>query len=259
MLAEKDWNQIKDYVIEILPQLLRQQPEVVTSIENLIAQQFPRRDEFARLLDEMKLFREETHQQFVQVNRRIELVENRMEQTEQRFELWRKEVNQRFDEQHRDILDLKRRMIKLESNQERALEKIDKFDAWLKITTGNVGDVKGQALEEMFALGLSYGLKTPDIKPETIQLRQHFVDTEGLIFPIKNKWIEIDIIAEDGLLTVFEIKASAVDTDTAIFAKKVELVQRQNPDKQVRGIFISLGARDDVKKCCLELGLELID
>ena len=279
-LAEKDWNQIKDYVTQILPQLLTQQPEIVNTIENMIAQQFPRRDEFARMLDEIKLFREETHQHFMQVNRRIELVEKRVEQVEQRIEqtehrldLWREEVNQRFkeveqrfdkveqrlDEQHRDMLDIKRRVIKVESNMERVLDKIDKFDAWLKITTGNVEDVKGQALEEMFALGLSYGLKNPDIKSETIQLRQHFVDTDGLVFPIKNKWIEVDIIAEDGRLTVFEIKASAVETDTAIFARKVELVQRQNPDKQVRGIFISLGAREGVKKCCLELGLELIE
>ncbi len=143
------------------------------------------------------------------------------------------------------------------------MDKIDKettqFEAWLKIITGNVGDEKGQALKQLFAHDLNHCLKNREVKPETIQLRQKFLDTECLIYLKKGRYIEADIIAEDGKLTVFEVKTSAVGTDVATLARKVKLIQIQNPDKQVQGIFISLGAKDEVKQCCQEYDLELID
>ncbi len=62
VLDEKDLVQIRNYVIRILPELLREEPEIATTIEGILAQQFPRRDEFARLLDELTLLREEMEQ-----------------------------------------------------------------------------------------------------------------------------------------------------------------------------------------------------
>ncbi|RKZ78376.1 MAG: hypothetical protein DRR19_26515, partial [Candidatus Parabeggiatoa sp. nov. 1] len=289
MPAKKDFSQIQDYMIQILPQLLRQQPEIVTTIEGIIAHQFPRRDEFARLLDkfdhvwdeiklqreegnllreennrlreesnrlheqneqQIKLLREENNLLHEEINLHREESNRQIEQNEQEIKLLREEMNQRFDKvdkrfdkveqsldkQHHDIIDIKRRMIKVETTVLRTNEKITLFDAWLKIVTGNLGTEKGQKLEELFALGLSYGLKTPDIKPETIQLRQLFVDTEGSILR-KGKYVEIDLIAENGKFTVFEVKTTAVTTDVSTFARKVQLVQRQNPDKQVEGVF----------------------
>ncbi|OAD23173.1 protein containing DUF1626 [Candidatus Thiomargarita nelsonii] len=322
MLTEKDFSQIQNYLIEILPQLLRQQPEIATSVKAIVTQQLPGQNETVRLLEEIKLLREDTHRHFEQVEHRIEQVEHRFEQverrieqvehrfeqveqrieqvgqrieqveqrfeqTERQIELLRDEMNQRFaqvdqrfaqvdqrfdkvdqrfdkveqrlDKQHQDFVDFKRRMIKVESIVERTNEKITQFDAWLKIVTGNVGDEKGQALEQLFALGLSYGLKNRDVLPETIQLRQQFEDTEGLVYLRKGKFIEVDIIAENGQLTVFEVKASAVGTDVDQFVRKVKLIQLQNPDKQVQGIFISPGAKEEVKQCCTEYEIELLD
>ncbi|OAD21203.1 protein containing DUF1626 [Candidatus Thiomargarita nelsonii] len=209
---------------------------------------------------------EQNEQRMAQFEQRSEQIEQHIEQTERQLERQREEMNQRFDKidqrldkQHQDFLDLKRHMIKVESTVERTNEKITQFDAWLKIIAGNLGDEKGQALEQLFALGLSYGLKNREVLPETIQLRQQFEDTEGLIYLRKGKFIEVDIIAENGQLTVFEVKASAVGTDVAQFARKVKLLQLQNPDKQVQGIFISPGARDEVKQCCAEYEIELLD
>ncbi|MCK5523574.1 MAG: DUF91 domain-containing protein, partial [Thiomargarita sp.] len=200
------------------------------------------------------------------VERRFEQVEQRIEQTERVIEALREEMNQRFekvdqrfDQQHRDHLELKRRVIKVESTVDRIDKKITSFDAWLKMVTGNLGDEKGQALEQLFALGLNYALKNRDIKPESIQLRQQFIDVEGLVYFKKGKYIEVDIIAENGKFTVFEVKASAVATDVDIFARKVELIQRQNTDKKVQGIFVSPGAKEEVKECCKEYNVELLD
>jgi hypothetical protein len=365
MLAKKDFSQIQDYVIQILPQLLREKPEITATIEGIIAHQFTRRDEFIGLLEEVKLLREDMNHQFPRrdeligllkevkllredmdqrfelmdqkfeaqrketerMNQRFELMDQKFEaqrketeqqfklmeqkfeaqrketermnqrfelmaqkfeaqrketerqfklmeqkfeaqrkETERRFDALREEMNQRFeqvdqrlDKQHQDILDVKRRVIKLESTVDRMDEKITRFDLRLNMLAGTLGTEKGQMLEEVFASALSYGLKNPDIKPESIQLRQKFVDTEGIVFLRKGKHIEVDIIAENGKLTVFEVKATPTIGDVDIFAMKVKLIQLQNPDQQVHGIIISPWANEEVKQCCTEYDLALLD
>lgn len=274
MLAKKDLSQIREYVIGILPQLLREEPEITTTIEGILAHQFPRRDEFSRLLDEFKFFREDMNRQFEahrkETERRFELMEQKLEaqrqETERRFDALHKEMNQRFeqidkrlDKQHTEILDVKRRVIKLESTVDRVEDKMTRFDIRLNILAGTLGTEKGERLEEVFANVLSYGLKNPDIKPESIQLRQKFMDTEGLVYLRKGKHIEVDIIAENGKFTVFEVKATITIGDVDEFARKVKLIQLQNSDKQVRGIIISPWANEEVKQCCIEYDLELLD
>jgi hypothetical protein len=261
---------IEKSMLQLLPQLLRQDPEIATTIEGMLAHQFPRRDEFTQLLNEMKLLREDTNRRFDLLqkemkqsredsNRRFEQVEQSMVQLQKEMKQLREDSNRRFeqverrfDEQRREQLDMKRRLIKVESTMVRLDEKITQFDAWLKVVTGNVGDKKGKEAEQLFALGLSYGLKRSDIKPETIQLRCEFQDEEGIVFPKKGKFIEVDILAENGKLSVFEVKTTAIETDVITFVRKVQLIQHQTPDKQVTGIFISPEASEKVKQCCIE-------
>ena len=327
MLEKQDFSQMQEYILQVLPQLLQQNPQIATTIEGMLAHQFPRRNEFIQFLNEVKLLREDTNRRFEQVDRRFEQVDRRFEQVERRFEqvdqrfeqvekridllqaemnqrfdllqeemnrrfeemekrfdkriellqaemnrrfeemekrfdkrieLLQEEMNHRFEEEKRERLDIKRRLIKVESTVNRMDEKITQFDAWLKLVTGNVGDKRGQEAEQLFALGLRYGLKRSDIKPETIQLRCQFVDTEGIVFPKKGKFIEVDIMAENGKLSVFEVKITAVDTDAMILARKVQLIQHQTPDKQVSGIFISPEASEAVKQCCAEYDLTFV-
>jgi hypothetical protein len=319
MLEKQDFSQMQEYILQVLPQLLQQNPQIATTIEGMLAHQFPRRNEFIQFLNEFKLLHEDTNrrfeqvdqrfeqvdrrfgqvdrrfeqvdQRFEQVERRIEQVEKRIDllqeemnqrfeqvdkridllqeemnrrfdemekRFEKRFDLLQEEMNRRFDEEKRERLDMKRRLIKVESTVNRMDEKITQFDAWLKLVTGNVGDKRGQEAEQLFALGLRYGLKRSDIKPETIQLRCQFMDAEGIVFPKKGKFIEVDIMAEDGKLSVFEVKITAVDTDLMTFARKVQLIQHQTPDKQISGIFISPEASEAVKQCCAEYDLTFV-
>lgn len=117
---------------------------------------------------------------------------------------------------------------------------------------------QGRTLEDMFAVMLRYGLKNQDIRPENIRLRQRLVDTEGHVFKAGFE-TEVDLIAEDGRLTVFEVKATAKPGDVDFLALKAELVAAQNPDKSVDGVFISLAAPPEVRQRCADYGLELLD
>jgi chromosome segregation ATPase len=359
MLAETtELSQIRDYVVKVLPQLLRESPEIVTTIEGMVAQQFPRRDEFARLLEEVKslrqemiwrlelqrqelqqrmdllrqdmeqrinLLRKEMEQRLAQVDKHLEQVDNRLEQIDKRLaqidkhleqvdnrlEQQRQEMERRFEavdrrlaqidkhleqvdkrlEQQReemerrfaevdkrfeqvdkrfeqvdqqlanlrqDNLHIKRDIVKLQAGQESILKQLAGQDAWLRMTVGDLRNEKGQSLEDMFAAGLRHGLKDDEISPDTIRLRQPLEDIDGLVFK-KGYGTEVDLIAQNGKLTVFEVKATAKVGEVDLFAWKVELVKAQNPTLQVRGVFICLGAPAAVKQRCLENGLELLD
>ncbi len=50
MLDEKELEQVRNYVHQILPQAIRQEPDIAVALEGLLARHFPRRDEFARML-----------------------------------------------------------------------------------------------------------------------------------------------------------------------------------------------------------------
>ena len=178
----------------------------------------------------------------------------RFGQVDQSFE----QVDQRFDQVDRTLLEVRRDIVKVQHSPEMILKRMAGQEAWLRFVTGNLGAEKGQTLEDMFAVALRYGLKTPDIAPEKIRLRQRLVDTEGEVFK-RGFATEVDLIAENDRLIVFEVKTTAKPSEVDIFALKVELVAAQNPDKQVRGVFISLATSEDVRRRCAEHGLELVD
>jgi hypothetical protein len=351
MLTEVDFHQIQDYFLKQLPQWLRQSPEIVTTLEGIMVQQFPRRDDFARLLEEMKALRQEVswrlelqsqefHDHRQEVEQRLALHRQEMEQrltlhsqelhdfrkeVEQRLALYsqelhdfrqemeqrlalhsqelhefrqeveqrlalhsqelldlRKEMEQRHDslrqeigllrqemerrfesvdqqfvEVRSDILQIKRKIVKLQAGQENILKRLDGQENWLRMTIGSLHSDKGETLEDMFAAGLRYGLKDDEITADTIRLREPLVDEEGLVFE-KGYGTEVDVIAQNGRLTVFEVKATAKAGEVDFFAWKVKLVRAQNPTLQVRGVFICLGAPSVVKRRCRENGLELL-
>jgi twitching motility protein PilU len=68
MIGEQDLNQIRDYVVKILPQLLNQDPEISTTIEGLIAQH-SRREE-SQLVNEVRLLREDMQHIFAMIDYR---------------------------------------------------------------------------------------------------------------------------------------------------------------------------------------------
>jgi hypothetical protein len=72
MLSEIELEQARTYIFRHLPRVLEQDPDFVTLIEGIVAEKFPRRDEFARLLDEMTAARQEQRDGFHHVNYRLD-------------------------------------------------------------------------------------------------------------------------------------------------------------------------------------------
>lgn len=96
-------EEIEELILERLPIILERNPRFVTFIEGIVAEKFPRRDEFARLLDEVQQHRAETARQSKRVEQRVEhvdqqLQEHRAETAEQfnRIDERFAQVDQRF-------------------------------------------------------------------------------------------------------------------------------------------------------------------
>jgi hypothetical protein len=261
MLQEAELIQVRDYVIKILPELLRSQPEIATTIEGILAQQFPRRDEFARLLDEVQAsrlennkFQQETRERFEQVDQRFEQVDRRFVQVDERFE----GVDQRLDRLEKGQLLLRRDVAKLQSGQDYLTRYVKGMEAWIRLIAGQIRNEKGQVAEEVVALGLRFGLGQPDIKAENIRLRQKLADRDGLVFPIPYE-TEVDLVANNGEMLVFEVKSSGSFREVSSFAVKLHLLTLQNPDKRVRGVFIAPEPSADVRRLCQQYGIELVE
>jgi archaellum component FlaC len=141
--ADYDWlvmtvdelQQVKDLVLRELPKVLQQDPGFVVFIEGLLSEKFPRRDEFARLLDEMEASRRENRERFDQVDQRLDRVEGevktlsgetgkRFDQVDQRFE----QVDQRFEQVGQRFEQVDQRFDQVDRRFEQVDQRFDQVD-----------------------------------------------------------------------------------------------------------------------------------
>jgi len=243
---ERQIEEVKDYILQQLPRVLEEDPKFSLFIEGLLSEKFPRRDEFARLLDEMSSLREEQRQRFQQVDQRLDGVSQDVQGLREETQNLREEtqsIGQDTQTLHQDMQNLGRDMRNLRD--------------WVELTVGRLQTRSGRRLEDVVAGALRLGLQRPDIAPENIRMRQRISDPQGLVFrPGRER--EVDLVAQDGELLVFEVKGAPDAEDVTDFAEKVELVRQQNPDKRVTGVLIVLGADEDIRRLSAEHGLVLI-
>ncbi|MCP4107152.1 MAG: DUF3782 domain-containing protein [Desulfobacteraceae bacterium] len=126
MLETETLEQIKDYIFEQLPRVLEKDPRFVVLIEGIVAEKFPRRDEFTRLLDELRELRLNTERQFDELrsdmNRRFDQVDKRIDQMDKRIDQMDKRIDQmdtRIDQMDKRIEQIDRRMEEGESRTDR--------------------------------------------------------------------------------------------------------------------------------------------
>jgi len=266
------------YILEVqIPDLLDRRPELQRRIYSAFLDLFARREEIAAIMEELRSlhtefqeFREETAQRFDQVEQRFERIDQRFEgvdqrfdQVEQRFERVDQRfegIDQRLDEIAQEVRESReetaRRFDQVEQRFAQMSKHFEDLRDWVELVVGRAQVRSGRNLEDVVAAALRVALKRPDIRPESIRLRQKIVDTEGWVFP-RGRQKEVDLVATDDEYLVFEVKSAAEVDDVDYFADKVELVQRLNPDKKVRGVFITLAPEPDVQQRCQELGIEL--
>lgn len=185
------------------------------------------------MLDEVQTFRKDVAQRFEQVDQRLEKVEKTQ-------------------------LEMRRDMAKLNAGQDNIIKRMDNMENWFNFLRGEFGNQKGGKSEDLVAAALRYGLQEDDIDADTIRLRQPLSDPTGLVFQVGYK-SEIDIIAQNGHMTIFEVKTTYVKPgEAAAFGLKRDLFALQNPDIEVKGLLIVPGANERTQQECDEYGIRLL-
>jgi hypothetical protein len=237
---------------ERIPALLERHPELQERLYLAFLKIFVRREEVAVLMAELRDFRAEFHQFRLETMQRFEQIDRRFEEIDRRFE----EIDRRFEQIDRRFEEIDRRFEQVDQRFEQMSKHFQDLQDWVELVVGRMQVRSGRNLEDVVAAALRLALKRPDIRPESIRLRQKIVDTEGWVFP-RGRQKEIDLVATDGEYLVFEVKSAAEVDDVDDLAEKVELLRLLHPDKIVQGVFITLAPEPDVQGRCRELGIEL--
>lgn len=270
-MTADELDQIKTMVLREVPRVLEQDPAFVVFLEGLISEKFPKRDEFARLLDELERSRAENRQEFARVDQRFDRVEGevrevkgnladfrretheRFEQVDQRFE----QVDQRFEAADQRFEKVEQRLGKVEQSIIDLTREVRGLRDWMELNVGGFQNRAGRRLEDVVAGAFCYGLHRDDIHPEDVRLRQTLEDTQGLVWRPGRKR-EVDIIVLGSEILVFEVKSTADRDDIEDLAEKVTLVQHLYPGRKVEGVLVMLGAEKDHRQLCQANGLKLI-
>jgi archaellum component FlaC len=167
MFTQSELDQIEEYVLRKLPKVLKQDPDFTVFIEGIVSEMFPKRDEFARLLDEFTQYRSnrdkeneslhkdiqnvktelsteirslrtEMHEGFEKVDKRfgnvdkhLETVDNHLETVDKRFD----QVDKRFDQVDERFEQVDKRFEKVDER----FEQVDSRLAGMSQDIKNVG------------------------------------------------------------------------------------------------------------------------
>jgi hypothetical protein len=138
----------------VLPQLLREHPEVRHELWGLMLEAFPSRQELLAFLEELRALREESNRRFEGLQHEIA---QRFEAVDQRFETLLREMNQRFEAVDQRFETLLREMTQRFEAVDRRFEAVDqRFETLLREMTQRFEavDRRFEAVDQRFETSL---------------------------------------------------------------------------------------------------------
>ncbi|MCP4350370.1 MAG: DUF3782 domain-containing protein [Desulfobacterales bacterium] len=214
MLETETLEQIKDYIFEQLPRVLEKDPRFVVLIEGIVAEKFPRGDDFTRLLDELRELRLNTERQFDELrsdmNRRFEQADKRIEQTNKRIE----QMDKRIEQIDKRIDQMDNRFDQMDKRFDRMDKRFEQIDKRLE-----AGDLRMDRMEQEIKtgfhevhvhidrLGSRWGIRNEKIFRQTMKS----VLEESMGMTVKECFIggeQFDCIISNGQHILIEIAAS---------------------------------------------------
>ncbi len=215
---------VDDYGDDLLRRLveaLEKNPELRAKIAELLSKEtYVTRDEMTRVLDEIRLLREDNDRRFEEVFRRFEAIDRRFEAVDRRFD----RLEMAFQDVRRDVATISTRY--------------------------------GLRLEDIFREIFREALLTEGVDPEKLR-RLVVVDKDGVVCPA-GEMTDIDMMVTDSQCVFVEVKARADLHDVWAFLKKVELAEAQEGVKATRLILVTLHISPVDRQKAEEMGVRVI-
>ncbi len=232
-------QQIKEVILQELPSILENDPEIGRYILQLSRKHFADKaqmeDRFDRILDELRRDREEQRIKWEEQNRKWE------------------EQNRKWEEQSGKWEEQNRRW---EANQKVIQEMLTEIQALARkhdSTIGALGARWGLHSEQAFRNALK-GILEKFAGVEVLNVMEY--DDEGEVFGRPDQ-IEVDIIIKNGLLIIVEIKSSMSKPDMYIFERKVRFYEKRHQRKASEMIVISPMVAPNALPVAEKLGIRI--
>lgn len=216
-------TEFEDLIRQKLPTALRDHSAFRFEIMDIIAEVFATKDNFERLLEEIKELKEDGNRRFEEICQRFERIDQRFEKVDQRFE----RIDQRFDEMARNQREI-------------------------QLTVSALGGRVGHGLEEIIKQTVEEFSGQTFKKIEHLWLR----DAEGGVYGVPAD-VEYDLYLEDTVNYVVEVKSHTKLGDVLNFRRKSAFAEKCL-EKKIQPIIISVSVTETAKKKCEELGIDLI-
>ena len=211
-------QQIKQIVMRELPTIMQQDPEVRRFILQLSRQHFADKEE----------------------------TESRFDRVLDELRRDREENTRKWEEQNR----------KWEENQVQINRMLDSIEALAKkhdSTIGALGARWGLHTEQSFRNALK-GILEDSFGVEVINVMEF--DDEGEVFGRPDQ-VELDVIVQDGILILCEIKSSMSKSDMYTFERKVRFYEKRHKRTADRALVVSPMVEERARQVARKLGIEV--
>ena len=232
-------QQMIDLIRQELPGIMERNPDVRKWVLKLTRKKYADKQEtesrFDRLLDELRRDREENTRRWEEQNRRLEEQNRRWE-----------EQNRKWEEQNR----------KWETNQKAIHDMLAEIRDQAKRHDSSIGALGarwGLYSEESFRNGLK-GILSKSFGVDVVNVVDY--DEAGEVFGHPDQ-VEVDVIIQDGMLILCEIKSSISKSEMYIFDRKVAFYEKRHGRKATRKLVISPMVDDQAQQVAQKLGIEV--
>lgn len=262
MITEELRNELR----QILPELLRQDPEIQDWILRLARGEFVERREtenrFDRLLDELRRDREAQGRKWEEYTQaqdqkweeytqaQDQKWEEYIQAQDRKWEGLFQDYSRRWDEQTRKEEERNR---KWEERFDRMHEEIMGLAARHERGIGALGARWGLQTEAAFRKALA-GILEKSFGVEVVNINDY--DDEGIVFG-RPEQVELDVIIRNGQLIACEIKSSMDKAGIHAFARKVDFYEKKHQRQAQRRIVITPMLDPRAAPVAQRLGIEV--
>lgn len=225
-------QQMIELIRQELPGIMQRHPEMKRWVLQLTREQYADKQEtesrFDRLLDELRADREENARKWDVQARRWEEQERKWEGQDRKWEANQKAIN--------DILEA------IQAQARRHDSSI-----------GALGARWGLYSEQSFRNGLK-GILEASFGVDVLNVTDY--DEAGEVFGHPDQ-VEIDVIIQDGMVILCEIKSSISKSEMYTFERKAAFYQKRHSRKATRKLVISPMVDDQAQRAAQRLGIEV--
>ena len=229
---------LRELIKQELPALIREDQEIQELVLRLAQREFASRaetqDRFYELLNELRKDRAEYRREFDQVHQKFDQVHEEFGRVNKEFDRVHEElgrVHEEFGRVHEEIMALAK-----------------KYDRGI----GALGARWGLQSEAAFRNALA-GILEESFKVQVLHINEY--DDQGIVFGQPDQ-VELDIIIQNDVLILCEIKSSIDKAGMYTFERKVRFYEQKHGRKATRRLVISPMIDAKAQKVAEKLGIE---